>query len=430
VLLSKGPEAIAKWKQVAEELGIVSERQARAAVAIRNAFADMDRAITQVGRRFIDIFGTDILATLRTAARVIAQNLDDVVALITKAIGAAVYLVAMIVQWLVGLLGVLESIAKFFNADFGVGFTAAAQRANDLAAELQGARGELEKLQAAAGTGQDVGGQIATVERTIRDLQTQLAIQEAISTALGWGSGQAQGFGENVGRLVERFRELYGLAREQAAADINGTGLVPKPEDVDRTTSAFEKYFATIGRGFKSWVDGLKDLTQQAQDGVQQLTGTIDTQLTGALVDAINRTRSWKEAFREAARAILLEINRLIARFIVLQFLQAAIGGAIGGLTGGGKGSTADAAADAGYKRAGAGGNLAAFSAGGGGGSLGSYFGGGGGGGGEVAVNFSVLAMDSKSFRQALAEQRRDIVGIVEEAVRRQPATRRLITGR
>jgi hypothetical protein len=429
VLLSKGPEAIAKWKQLAEELGIVSDRQAQAAVGVRNAFADLDRAVAGVKRQFLATFGADIIATLRTIARVIAENRDAIVALVAQVIALVVSAVARVVQFIVEVARKIREVFDLVSAwipgardgmsSFSEGANGAAERVRMLREELEGLRRT-----------QTLEPENQPVRQRIQQVQEELALQTALAAALAQSEGSADGFLDTVGKLVERFRELYGETRQQALSDLDGVGLLPKPAEVEATTSAFEKYFATIGRGFKSWVDGLKDLTQQAQDGVQQLTGAIDSQLTGALVDAINRTRSWKDAFREAARAILLEIERLIARFIVLQFLQAAIGGAIGGLVGGGGGGGGDAAADAGFRKPGGGANLGAWSAGGGGGQfLGSSFGGGGGGASEAHVAITINAVDGPSVRRVLEQQKEAIKQIVMDGVRRQPSFRRLVQG-
>jgi hypothetical protein len=389
----------------------------------------MDRAIRSVGIRFLEVFSVDIIATLRTAARVIAQNLDDVVALVTKFVGGMVYGIALLLQGLFAVLDVVQHIARFFGADFGIGLTAAAQRANDLAAELQGARGELEKLQSAAGTGQDVGGQIATVERTISDLQSQLALQEMIANAMAWGSGQAAGFTDVVAKLTEQFRELYGVAREQASAELGEGGLLPDSQEVQKTTSDLETYFETVANGLTAWGDRLRDVKSQALDMVQTIGRSIEDNLVDSMWDALTGVMSWRDALRNALREILGDLGKMFLRQAVRGVLSMLIPGSGGGGGGGGIFSAGGGGGGAvlggnGGKNFGGGGWLEGMSRGSGNGAMQAV------GAGETHVHFTVHAIDAQSFRKALSEQRKDIIGMVTEAVRREPATRRLITGR
>lgn len=97
-------------------------------------------------------------------------------------------------------------------------------------------------------------------------------------------------------------------------------------------------FWAGIGAGIRDFAIEAELNFKKAREFAFDLANTVSTELTDAFISVADHSKSWKEAFSDAAQNILLSIARMIIQMLIMAAIAAALGfppGTVGALAAG-----------------------------------------------------------------------------------------------
>lgn len=135
----------------------------------------------------------------------------------------------------------------------------------------------------------------------------------------------------------EAFKQEIELARE--AEDVRDRGLALQQQSIQAWRAEHDALVGLRG-AFADLRDASIEYGQVAREVVLGTRDLLADNLSNALADVASGTANLKDAFRDMARSILLDLQKLIIKAIVFRVVSGIVGGLGGAFTGGGVGGS------------------------------------------------------------------------------------------
>ena len=213
------------------------------------------------------------------------------------------------------------------------------QAINDLASPLDktakstaAAAGEFDRLKAS------MERSITASEADIVTLGKSAGEQAAYRAELKLTEAAKQQFGEvtddvrkKIDALTDRIRlSTQALAELKLKSDVAFEGQTALLGSVDQQIA--NRLRAVYGdAGWKAQMNGAVANQIRFNDVMRQTGALLENNLSSGIVDVINHTKTFRDAFRDAGQVVLRAVEEMIIKMLVLQPLLRALGGLLGG---------------------------------------------------------------------------------------------------
>ncbi|MGE0144570.1 MAG: hypothetical protein AB7T19_14900 [Planctomycetota bacterium] len=416
-ILSKGPQALQIWSEMAREMGVVNASQVRMASLVSQSFSELDRSWRSFKLQFLEQFGDEIIATVRTIAKFLRENSRFVIDLARDAITTVFNIMVSVGKAIVNVVrAILSAVDTIVEKVDKAGQIARATLYDIITFNPTGFRPkghpfskeEIEKRNAQDPARQKVDSASRSVDQASQSI-TQLEKSFAF-------------FGNTYFALIDRAAYSWQKFREEAVESLNSVGQSSETVAA-QSKKSWSAFFAGFGAGFEQWRGQLDDMTRAGAEAGQQIFSAVRNSLSQFFQDAIKGTKSVKEAFKDLMLSILDSIVKSFSDRIADQLLDGVfdtIFGALGTGGSGGAGSRVGPTLGSGRKRVVLGeGDPRNF------GSLAGGF--RSGGGDRAEIHFHVQALDARSVAGWLTENQKAIGDTVLEQMSRRSVFREVL---
>lgn len=232
-------------------------------------------------------------------------------------------------------------------------------------------------------------------------------------------------------RLSDSLRKVAdsqrALRQPGGVVDLPTFNVIAPPEPA--VQSSYDKFWDGFSAGARQAKQALLDWRATGMAAARTLIDSGINNVSNAITAAVTRTASWAEAFRQAGLSILSDLTRIIAKLLIVRFLESTLfsgGGGEAAPSGAGTGSGVGGGASFG----GGGGlfeaRLATDAPGVGSGSLGSTL---ERSGGTVNISYNISAMDGADVQRVLLRNRGTLRALHQQDVARNRGVRQGIRG-
>lgn len=239
------------------------------------------------------------------------------------------------------------------------------------------------------------------IENLRNEIDRELSLQEAFEANL---RNARTVTGVEGGGLVEHYESLIRLskarvaemrkelkAEEEVAAAMQGRSQQSLPSGGDDDGTDPEQALSFIER-LRAALAAASDVSGQS---IQLIVSSV-RRVSSAIGDAIDRARSWEQAFAEVGRSIVKQLRDIYIEYVLIQAVQAALGGGSGASVTGGR---------AGVSTSGSGGGLVTTGA--------------SGSGVRLIQQVTIQAVDAKSVQRLFAENSRALADVQTASLQR-----------
>jgi hypothetical protein len=369
-VIGKGLSEFQKSVQEVQSLhATVLPKQAAAADALGDAFDKVKIAVESVGRELIASFGPSATVLLEKLAHTIADN-EKAIVQFAEAVGRGIVsAVNVALDAIIGLVDAIDSIPGVDLIDTkkaheqlrdlqeellaitSGGMTSKGEQFPNMMTEAGKQRVEAIKAEMTALNAALSGG-LAVILRQQRD-QIAKSISDASSAVGGAGGDQQLPPGWDLSAMIQGLEKVEATATSAAAAA--STVFQQPTEDAKALAAATQAagdelddltkknkqppplgFVGGLTKGFEKLKLAAMDFAGTAGMAIADVaTSGLDAFADG-MADVITGAKSAKDAFKDFARAFLLDIAKMISRLIVLGTIKTLFGLEDGGVMPGG----------------------------------------------------------------------------------------------